>query len=167
MRRSGIIALAVAMLVPLALNAQRYERDRRDRRYDDRRSDDRRDWEERRGRVAGLIADLERRTDDFKVSLRRAMDHSRMDGSRREDILNDQATRLERAVNRLHESWNQDRDFERSRRHLSVALSAGQDIHRTMMRHHLRGSVQREWEIVRRELNRLAEVFREPPIRWE
>jgi hypothetical protein len=36
-----------------------------------------------------------------------------------------------------------------------------------MARHRLRTEVQREWGAVRHELNMLAEVFREPPIRWE
>ena len=48
-----------------------------------------------------------------------------------------------------------------------MAISAGQDIQRAMSRHRLRGDVQREWSAVRRELNMLADVFREPPIRWE
>ena len=30
----------------------------------------------------------------------------------------------------------------------------------------MRESVQREWDVVRGELNRLAEAFDEPKIRW-
>ena len=155
MKRMAAVAIAVALVLPVGLNAQRYERDRD------------RDWGERRGRVGGIIADLERRTNEFQGALRRALDHSRLDGTRREDDLNRDASRLEHAANRLRESWNADRDFERSRRNLGVAISAGQDIQRTMSRHRLRNEVQREWGAVRHELNMLAEVFREPPIRWE
>jgi hypothetical protein len=90
-----------------------------------------------------------------------------MDGTRREDALNHDASRLEQAANRLRDSWNADRDFERSRRNLRVAILAGQDIQRTMARHRLRSNVQREWGAVRLELNRLAEIFREPSIRWD
>jgi hypothetical protein len=146
----------------VGLNAQGY-RDRREHGG----PDDRRDHDERRGRVAGIIADCERRTDEFKVALKRALDRSPLGGTRREDDLNRDAAKLERAMNRLRDSWNADRDFERSRKHLNVALSAGQDINRSMSRHRLRGNVQREWDVVRNELNRLAEVFREPKIRWE
>jgi hypothetical protein len=165
MKKFGVVAIAAALLLPVGLNAQgdRRDRDRRDRGG----QGDRRDQDERRGRVAGIIADLEHRTNEFKDALRRALDHSRMDGTRREDELNRDASRLEHAANRLRDSWNADRDFERSRRNLAVAISAGQDIQRTMARHRLRGNVQREWGAVRHELNRLAEVFREPPIRWE
>jgi hypothetical protein len=162
MKKFGVVAIAAALLLPVGLNAQgdRRDRDRRDRGGQG-------DQDERRGRVAGTIADLERRTNEFKDALRRALDHSRMDGTRREDELNRDASRLEHAANRLRESWNADRDFQRSRRNLAVAIAAGQDIQRTMARHRLRGNVQREWGAVRHELNRLAEVFREPPIRWE
>jgi len=158
MKRTHIAALLTALLFAPGLGAQGY----RDR---GRPAD--RDFEERRGRVTGIIADCERRTDEFKVALRRALDHSPLDGSRREDQLNRDAANLEKAMNRLRESWNADRDFERSRRHLGVALNAGRDLNRTLSHHRLRSGVQREWEIVRGELNRLAEVFREPKIRWD
>jgi hypothetical protein len=172
MKKIGVVAIAVALLLPVGLNAQGYQRDRdrRDRGGPGDRRDqpgDRRGQDERRGRVAGVIADLERRTNEFRGALRRALDRSRLDQTRREDELNRDASRLEQAANRLRESWNADRDFDRSRRNLAVAISAGQDINRTMSRHRLRGDVQREWGAVRRELNLLAEVFREPPIRWE
>ncbi|MCX6625776.1 MAG: hypothetical protein NTY38_32875 [Acidobacteria bacterium] len=166
MKMIGVVAIAVALLLAVGLDAQR-NRDNRGRRDDNRGPGDRRDNDDRRGRVAGIVADLERRTDEFKGALRRALDRSRMDRTRREDDLNREASKLERAANRLHESWNADRDFERSRRNLAMAISAGQDIQRAMSRHRLRGDVQREWSAVRRELNMLADVFREPPIRWE
>ncbi len=161
MKAAAIATLMAALMLPTGLDAQGY-RDRRD----SGGPGDRRDHDERRGRVAAIIADCERRTDDFKVALKRALDRSPLDGTRREDELNRDAAKLEHAMNRLRESWNADRDFERSRRHLSVALAAAQDINRTMSRHRLRGHLQREWEVVRNELNRLAEVFREPKIRW-
>jgi len=47
MKRMGVVGIAVALLLPLGLNAQGYQRDR-----------DRRDQDERRGRVARIIADL-------------------------------------------------------------------------------------------------------------
>ncbi len=162
MKNIGTAAILVALLLPLGLQAQGYERDR-----DRGGQGNRRDYEERRGRVAGIVADLERRTNDFEGTLRRSLDRSGMDGSRREDELNRDAAKLEHAANRLRESWNADHDFERSRRHLAVALEAGRDINRTMVRRRLGGRAQEQWDAVRHELNRLAEVFHEPPIRWE
>jgi hypothetical protein len=121
---------------------------------------------DRVGRIGGVVADLERRTDEFQVALRRALDHSDLRGSGREDQLNKDASQLARAMDRLKESWNRDHDQGRSRRNAAAAISAGRDLNRTMSRHRLRDSVQREWSAVRDELNRLAEAFDEPKIRW-
>jgi hypothetical protein len=161
MKRLLVLAVATAVLVPAGLGAQSRDRDRSDRgrRYD-------RDGE-RGGRLSGVIADCERRTDEFQRALRRALDRSRLDGTRREDRLNEDASRLERAINRLRESWNEDHDAERSRRHVRVAISAGRDINRTLSRHALRGGIRAEWDDLRSELNRLADAFGEPAIRWE
>lgn len=164
MRIVGVATILAALVLPLGLNAQDNRGDRDRREHGGR--DDRGEHDERRARVAGIIADCERRTNEFSVALKRALDRSPLDGTRREENLNRDASKLEHAMNRLRESWNADRDFERSRRHVSVAISAGQDIHRTMSRHRLRGHVQREWDVVRNELNRLAEIFREPGIKW-
>ena len=121
---------------------------------------------ERVGRISGIIADCERRTNEFKVTLARALEHSELRRGGREDQLNRDAGQLERAMNGLRESWNRGHDPERSRRNVRSAISAGRDINRTMARHRLRESVQHEWDVVRGELNRLAEAFDEPRIRW-
>jgi hypothetical protein len=160
MKKTAIVLILAALVLPIGLSAQGY----RDR---DRRDHGGRDFEERRGRVSAIIADCERRTDELKVAVRRALDRSPLNGSQREDELNRDAAVLERALNRLRESWNADRDFERSRRNLGVALSAGRDINRTLGRHRLGGQLRREWDIVKGELNRLAEIFQEPKIRWD
>ena len=121
---------------------------------------------ERRGNISRVIADCEDRTNDFKRSLRMALDRSALNDTQREDELNRDASRLERAMNRVRESWNLEHDPSRTRRSVGEAISAGQDINRTMVRRRLNPDVQRQWDIVRGELNRLAEVFELPRIRW-
>jgi hypothetical protein len=121
---------------------------------------------DRVGRIGGVVADLERRTDEFQAALRRALDRSDLRRTGREDQLNRDAAQLARAMDRLKESWNRDHDQSRSRRNAAAAISAGRDLNRTMVRHRLRDSIQREWTAVRDELNRLAEAFDEPRIRW-
>jgi len=147
-----LVVMPAVMLLPLSTQAQ----------YRDRRHDD--EWG---GRISSVITDCDHRTDDFKQALARALDRSRLEGSRREDELNADARQLARALDRLRDSWNHDHDRERSRRHVRSAISAGRDINRTMVRHELRGRVQGEWDALKTELNHLAEVFEEPTIRWE
>ncbi len=150
MNKLLVLAIAATLLLPSSTHAQ-YRRDRDDR----------------GPRISTVIDDCEQRTDDFKRALARALDRSVLDGSRREDELNADARQLARALDRLRESWNEDHDRERSRRNVRVAISAGRDINRTMMRHGLRGRVQDEWDALKAELNHLADVFEEPAIRWE
>lgn len=121
---------------------------------------------ERIGRIGRVIADCEDRTNDFRRELRVALDRSSLNNTRREDELNRDAGRLERAMNRVRESWNREHDVYRTRRNVSEAIAAGQDINRTMIRRRLGPGVERQWEIVRSELNRMAEAFDLPRIRW-
>jgi hypothetical protein len=121
---------------------------------------------ERAQRISSVIADCERRTDEFKVSFAHALEHSRLDGTRREDQLNRDARRLETAMDRLRQSWNREHDWDRSRYQVGVAIAAAQDIHRTLSRHSLRSYVENQWHTLRRELDRLAEVFDQPKVEW-
>jgi hypothetical protein len=120
-----------------------------------------------RGRdIARVIADCEERTNQFRRSFRYALDRSAYRDSMREDELNRHADRLERAMNRVRESWNRERNPGKTRYLVSEALTTSQEINRAMMRGRLHPEVQKQWFIVRSELNRLAEVFEVPKIRW-
>ena len=145
-------SMAVAVLIPGILAAQ-----------------PRRDYPPRGGRgvdIARVVADCEERTNQFRVSLRAALDRSALNGTQREDQLNVDAMRLERSMNMVREAWNRERDVGRTRRFVSDAIAVGQDINRTMVRRRLNPGVQRQWDAVRNELNRLAEAFELPRIRW-
>jgi uncharacterized protein YpuA (DUF1002 family) len=98
--------------------------------------------------------------------LRAALDRSALNGTRREDQLNVDAERLERAMNRVREAWNREHDPPKTRDFVNDAISAGRDINRTMAARRLNPNVQRQWDAVRSELNRLAEAFELPRIRW-
>lgn len=143
-------SMAVALLLPGILAAQR-DYPPRDRRGPD---------------ISRVVADCEERTNQFRVSLRAALDRSGLSGSQREDQLNVDALRLERAMNKVREAWNREHDPGRTRHFVDDAISAGQDINRTMVRRRLNPDVQRQWDAVRGELNRLAEAFELPRIRW-
>jgi hypothetical protein len=143
-------SMAVALLLPGILAAQRG--------YPPR--------DERISNISRVVADCEERTNQFRSSLRAALDRSAINGTRREDQLNTDAERLERAMNRVREAWNREHDPPKTRHFVDDAISAGQDINRTMVRRRLNPDVQRQWDAVRGELNRLAEAFELPRIRW-
>lgn len=119
-----------------------------------------------RERISSTIVDCQARTVDFRRSLRHALDRSSLNNTRREDQLNLDAERLEKSMIRVSESWNRYHDAPRARNYVSSAIGVGQDINRTMVQRRLSPDVQRQWDIVRSELNHLAEVFDLPRIRW-
>jgi len=150
MKRHVRTAMAVALLLPGILAAQR--------RYPPP--------EGRNSNISRVVADCEERTNQFRRSLRAALDRSAYEGTRREDQLNVDAERLERAMNRVREAWNREHDPPKTRHFVEDAITAGQDINRTMVRRRLNPDVQHQWDVVRNELNRLAEAFELPRIRW-
>jgi len=121
---------------------------------------------ERISNISRVVADCQDRTIQFRSSLRAALDRSALNGTRREDQLNVDAERLERAMDRVREAWNREHDPPKTRHFVSDAIAAGQDINRTMVRRRLNPDVQRQWDAVRGELNRLAAAFELPRIRW-
>jgi hypothetical protein len=141
---------ALALLVPMSVGAQ-YRREGPPRGPE---------------HLSRVIADCEQRTDVFKVSLRRALERSGYRDSSREHELNIAASRLERAMNRVREAWNRERNPPKTRAFVSEAITAGQDINRTMTRHRLDPGVQQQWSAVRTELNRMAEAFELPRVSW-
>lgn len=152
MRKQMFFALiSTALLLPGALSAQPRRGERR---------------EERREHIGRVISDCENRTDEFKAELKRFLESSRMAGSKREEELNRDARVLEREMNKVKEAWAQEHDAEKTARHARKAIEAAQGLNRTMLRHRMSGDVQRTWHVVRRELNRMAEAFDLPKLRW-
>ena len=83
----------------------------------------------------------------------------------RMEDLNRHADRLERVMNAVRESWNRERNPDRTRRIVNDALGTGQDINRSPARGRIHPEIQREWSSIRFELNRLAEAFNLQRIR--
>jgi hypothetical protein len=147
MRKYLPLVVALALLWPVVSNAQ----PRRDRGRD-----------ERGERIERVIRDCEARTNDFLRAVERGWGRERHSG----DQLDRDAVRLERALNRIRESWNRDRDYRRTRGNVGAAIDAGRDINRILRHHRLGSRLDREWGAIRSELNNLAEVFEQPRIRW-
>lgn len=116
--------------------------------------------------ITRTINDCENRTDDFRKTLKRALRNSPLDGSSREAQLNRQADRLERALDRTGDSWNKDKDISKTKRQVQDALGAARDINSAMRNWQFYGEVDREWGIVKLQLNHLAGAFGLNQIRW-
>jgi hypothetical protein len=152
-KKSLLVVIAALLLVPACASAQPPRRDRGRGLRDDR---------DRGERITRVIRDCEERTNDFLHAVDRGWGRERHSG----DDLDRGAARLERALDRIRDSWNRDHDYRRTRGNVGAALNAGTDVNRIMRRHRLAPRVEREWIAIRNELNNLAEVFEQPRIRW-
>lgn len=114
-----------------------------------------------------IINDCENRTDRFKKTLDKALgrDNVRL-GQGREDQLNREASQLEQAMNKVGDSWNRDHNMQKTRGFVSAAITVSQDLNRAMHNVNMGGDAESEWAAVRTELNRLAQNFGLPQIRW-
>lgn len=115
--------------------------------------------------ITRIINNCEDRTDDFRGSLRRALNNSPFDNSRREQVLRARADQLERALDRTGDSWNRDRDPERTRYYVREALDAGREINAAMRYLRLDYEVERDWAAIRAQLNALGRAFRVGELR--
>lgn len=114
-----------------------------------------------------IINDCERRTNDFKKTLDRALGRNAVRlGEGREQQLNRDADNLENRLDKVGDSWNKDHDINKTKGEVRAAIAISQDINRTMRAWPAGDDVAREWSAVKAELNRLAQTFRLPRIGW-
>lgn len=109
-----------------------------------------------RGNVREVIRDLESDTDRYKGSLDNALDHSRLNGSRTEDEINDYVKKFEEATDRLRDRA-EDRQYAPNL--AREVLNRGRSINAFMRRHRLGGAAESDWAKVRTDLNRLANSY--------
>jgi hypothetical protein len=113
-----------------------------------------------RGNVVNVIKQLETDTDTFKSSLDKALDHSRFNGTRAEDEINEYVKKFEEATDRLR---GRAEDREYSPNAAREVLNRGRAINRFMTTHALETRAEGDWARIRNDLNRLANTYY---IRW-
>jgi hypothetical protein len=113
-----------------------------------------------RGNVREIIRQLESDTDRFKSSLDRALDNSPLNGTRREDQINEYVKRFEEATDRLRDRAE---DQQYAPGLAREVLSRGRSINVFMRTHRVGGEAEVDWIKVRNDLNRLANSYN---LRW-
>lgn len=109
--------------------------------------------------VDRLIRQAENRSDQFVAIFDRSLDRSRFEGTIREDRLNDRARELESQLNIVRQEFNRTGNYFDIRSHVANALTAAQGINTVMRNRRLNPVVERQWLLLRSELNRLATVY--------
>jgi len=142
--KENLIVLAiVGMLVSLGLTQTVYAQSQRAYRYND-------------NYMRQLFNRLETRTDRFSNLLPNALDRSRIDGTRREDNINELVTNFEHATDQLKQRFD-NRQSTTTDAHL--VLQRGALINSFMNNRRLDNRTERAWTQVRTELNRLATAY--------
>jgi hypothetical protein len=106
--------------------------------------------------VQQLIRRIETRTDNFQMSLERALDRSRLDNTRREDNINQLVSDFEQATNQLRDRFNA---RQTTLSDVQMVLDRAAWIDRFMQRQRLANDAERQWNLLRSDLNTLAGYY--------
>jgi hypothetical protein len=115
--------------------------------------------------VNELIKRAEDRSDRFVRLFDRALDKSGLDGTKREDRLNERAKDLEKAMDDLRREFDRKESYIETKPETARVLNIASGINRVMINRRLRGDAEVEWSALRRELNVLASVYYLPGLR--
>ena len=114
--------------------------------------------------VDRIIKNVENRTDIFVKQFDNALDNSRLNGTRREDNLNQRARDLESATDELRREFDRRDRWDDNRDEVRKCLNIASDINVAMRNRRLNRATQNNWANVRAELNTLARAYALPGI---
>jgi YMGG-like Gly-zipper len=106
--------------------------------------------------VRQLLNRIERRTADFRVSIDQSLDRSRMDGTRREENINQFVQDFQDAVSRMRERFNQGQAVSTD---VQDVLNRAAAINNFLLRIRTTARVQTDWAGVRQDLDELARIY--------
>jgi len=113
-----------------------------------------------------VVDRVARRSGSFKDLFDHAVEHSLLDGTRLEDRAKHRADDLHDSAKKLRDVFGNKRDKNNPavRDQVDKTLAAGSDLNRVMTANRFTDKVQREWDLLRSDLNALAEVYQLPPL---
>ena len=115
--------------------------------------------------VDAVIKRVETRSDAFVKLFDKALDRSGLDGTRREDNLNERARNLEKSLDDLRREFDNKESYLATRPEVSRTLRVATEINQIMRRRRMDSETERLWTMLRIELNTLARVYSLPTLR--
>ena len=109
--------------------------------------------------VDRVIRRAEDRSDVFRKTVDRNLDHSRLNGSRTEDRINAQVKQLEHALDDLRSEFNRRDRWTDTRVNVERVIRQSDEVNSIMRKNHFNPQVEREWDLLRSDLNTLANVY--------
>lgn len=107
--------------------------------------------------VERIIKRVEERSDEFRKVIDRSLDRSVLNGTNREDNINQQVKELENAIDTLRQDFDRAQTWEETREQVQRVLNEADEVNVIMRRGRWRrgGPVKSEWALVRSDLNKL------------
>lgn len=117
-----------------------------------------------KSQVKKIINRVETRVDHFVTQYDKALDKSKLDGSSREDWLNQRAKDLEHATDDMRERFDRSDAWVENKDEVRKCLNIASDIDRNMNNYKFGRAAETNWANVRFELNTLADVYNLPRV---
>lgn len=113
--------------------------------------------------VRDLVQRMERHSNDFRKHFEKALDRSALDGTDREDRLRRWTQDLEDMLDHFKDDYNHGRVHNiEDRANTLLAIAAG--INRAMLYHSFDHDAERDWNLLRSDLNALAITYGLPTL---
>lgn len=111
--------------------------------------------------VEAIIKRVEERSDAFRKVIDRSLDRSALNGTNREDNINQQVKELETAIDKLRKDFDRANTWQETRQQVQRVLDESDEVNALMRRGRWRrgGIVKSEWALVRNDLNRLFGIY--------
>jgi hypothetical protein len=109
--------------------------------------------------VDRIIRRVETRSDEFKKIIDRNLDRSVLDGTKREDNINEQVRELERALDNLRADFDRTDTWRETRKQVQAVLNQADEVNRIVRTFRFNRAVEAGWASMRADLNRLAGVY--------
>jgi DNA repair exonuclease SbcCD ATPase subunit len=115
--------------------------------------------------VDRIIHRVEDSTDTLRKAVDKNLDRSRLDGTRREDDINEQVKQLENALDELRNEFDRHDTWRESRRAVEKVMRQSDEVNAIFRRLRFHAAVEAQWRNVRADLNRLAGIYNLPLLR--
>jgi hypothetical protein len=117
-----------------------------------------------KAQVKVVINRVEDRVDNFVERYDKSLDHSKLNGTSREDWLMKRAKDLESATDELSREFDRRDAWVENKDEVRKCLNIATDIDRNMRNYHYGAATETSWANVRFELNTLADIYNLPKV---
>ena len=111
--------------------------------------------------VEHIIKRVEERSDEFRKVIDKSLDRSAINGTNREDNINEQVKELENAIDKLRSEFDRAQTWEETRSQVQRVMNEADEVNAIVRRGRWPrgGPVKSSWALVRSDLNKLAGVY--------